>query len=95
MKLDYSPEINLGNILQSFVVIGSIISAVIFWDHSVQAQSSRISMLEQQITTLDARATQDRAENKAFAAEVRASLDKIIERISDLKASVGGRNGPR
>lgn len=92
--VSFSPVVELGHILQALLILGTV-GWYVFTDYSAINQqlavhTADIKLLQQRLDIDEAARTQDRADARAFAAEMRTYLDKISQQIADLRTIVAG-----
>ena len=92
----FSPEIQLGHMIQALVVVGTIAGWALWGYATIQAQLSRedatIALIIQRMDTDEKVIQQDREVVRAFDQDMRAAVSKISDQIADLKALVAANN---
>lgn len=88
MNVKWSPEINLGAVLQSGVVVASAISAVIAGTIYISNIRETISVVQVRVDALE-RVNRDKlTDDKNFQAETRSSLDRVRQMLGDLRVDM-------
>ncbi len=99
MPVRFSPEIQLGHIVQIIAVIGTVAGWALWGYATIQAQLSRedatIALIQQRLDVDEKAVAQDREAVKSFDSDMRAAVSKISDQISDLKALVAANNASR
>jgi hypothetical protein len=96
MTLKFTPEIELGQILQALVLIATIGGAVLGGyltlraDIEDQRTEFRIAIAahDARLSVLERALEERRREDREFEAETRAALERIAQAIADLKTEI-------
>jgi hypothetical protein len=86
IKPRFTPDINLGHLLQAVVVIGSI--AV-----GYGTLQSRITGVETRLDVVERAIKERRAEEREFSTEMRAALADIQRILTDIRVQAATRAG--
>ena len=97
----FSPEINFGHLLQAAVIVvtiggGAITSYLSLRSDIQQVRSDltvRVSEHELRIATIEHTSEDQRKEVREFQGEMRASITRIFELLTDLRVQFGRRRG--
>jgi len=97
----FSPEINFGHLLQAAVIVvtiggGAITSYLSLRSDIQQVRSDltvRVSEHELRIATIEHTSEDQRKEMREFQTEMRASITRIFELLTDLRVQFGRRHG--
>jgi hypothetical protein len=97
----FSPEINFGHLLQAAVIVvtiggGAITSYLSLRSDIQQVRSDltvRVSEHELRIATIEHTSEDQRKEMREFQTEMRASITRIFELLTDLRVQFGRRRG--
>lgn len=99
----FSPDITLGHLLQAAVVLitggGGILGGYLSMRSDLDTGRAEYRVA---LAAHEARLTQDerelddrRHEDRAFQAEMRAALDRVMQSLSDLRAELGEKQNRR
>jgi hypothetical protein len=99
----FSPDITLGHLLQAAVVLitggGGILGGYLSLrsDLDTQRAEYRVTLAahEARLTEAERELDDRRNEDRAFQAEMRASLDRVMQSLSDLRAALGEKQNRR
>jgi hypothetical protein len=97
----FSPEINFGHLLQAAVILvtiggGAITSYLSLRSDIQQVRSDltvRVSEHELRIAAIERAAEDQIKQQREFQAEMRTSITRIFELLSDLRVQFGRRHG--
>jgi hypothetical protein len=97
----FSPEINLGHLLQAVVIMitiggGAITSYLSLRSDIQQVRADltvRVSEHEVRLATMEHASEDQRKEVREFQAEMRGSIARIFELLTDLRVQFGRRRG--
>jgi hypothetical protein len=92
----FTPDINLGHLVQAVVVVttvgGGILAGYLSLrgDLELQRAEFRVTLAghEARLTVAEHLIDQRRAEERQFQAEMRASLDRVMQAIADLRTEL-------
>lgn len=97
MGLKFSPEIQLGHLFQA-IVAAATLTGWALWGYStinteISVQKADTEILQERVANDEKSADLDRADRIARDAKVNASLDKIVDQLTDLRTLVaaGGK----
>ena len=96
-----SPEINFGHLLQAAVILvtigGGAITSYLSLRSDIQLVRSdltvKVSEHELRIATIEHTSEDQRKEAREFQGEMRASITRIFELLTDLRVQFGRRRG--
>jgi hypothetical protein len=97
----FSPEINFGHLLQAGVIVvtiggGAITSYLSLRSDIQQVRADltvRVSEHELRIATIEHASEDQRKEMREFQTEMRASITRIFDLLTDLRVQFGRRRG--
>jgi len=97
----FSPEINFGHLLQAAVIVvtigGGAITSYLSLRSDIQLVRSdltvKVSEHELRIATIEHTSEDQRKEAREFQGEIRASITRIFELLTDLRVQFGRRRG--
>jgi len=97
----FSPEINFGHLLQAAVIVvtiggGAITSYLSLRSDIQQVRSDltvKVSEHDLRIATIEHTSEDQRKEMREFQTEMRASITRIFELLTDLRVQFGRRRG--
>jgi hypothetical protein len=97
----FSPEINLGHLLQAVVIMitiggGAITSYLSLRSDIQQVRADltvRVSEHEVRLATMEHASEDQRKEVREFQGEMRTSITRIFELLTDLRVQFGRRRG--
>src|SRR5882762_7285616 len=97
----FSPEINFGHLLQATVILvtiggGAITSYLSLRSDIQQVRADltvKVSQHELRIATIEHTSEDQRKEMREFQTEMRASITRIFELLTDLRVQFGRRRG--
>jgi hypothetical protein len=99
----FSPDITLGHLLQAAVVLitggGGILGGYLSLRGDLDASRAeyRVALAahEARLTEAERELDDRRREDREFQAEMRASLDRVMQTLSDLRAELGQKQNRR
>ena len=97
----FSPEINFGHLLQAAVILvtigGGAITSYLSLRSDIQLVRSdltvKVSEHDLRIATIEHTSEDQRKEMREFQTEMRASITRIFELLTDLRVQFGRRRG--
>lgn len=93
--MKFSPTIELGHLLQAVVAAATLTGWGLWGYASIEAQlattRAEVSLLTQRIDQDEKLSTQDREDQRARDARVTSALDKIVDRLADLRTLVAAK----
>jgi len=97
----FSPEINFGHLLQAGVILvtigGGAITSYLSLRSDIQHVRSdltvKVSEHDLRIATIEHTSEDQRKEMREFQTEMRASINRIFELLTDLRVQFGRRRG--
>jgi phage-related minor tail protein len=97
----FSPEINLGHLLQAVVIMitiggGAITSYLSLRSDIQQVRGDltvRVSEHEVRLSTMERAGEDQRKEVREFQTEMRAAIARVFELLTDLRVQFGRRHG--
>ena len=99
----FSPDITLGHLLQAAVVLitggGGILAGYLSLrsDLDMERAEYRVALAahEARLTEAEHELADRRNDDRAFQAEMRAALDRVMQSLSDLRAELGEKQNRR
>jgi hypothetical protein len=96
MAMRFSPEFNLGHLLQLIVICGGVLAFVYTnYDRVHSATETEVQTLKMQASNLDTRLTNDEARladrtrlDEQFAADMRTELEHLTADLGDFKVQL-------
>lgn len=91
----FSPEIQLGHVLQAIVMLvavgGWAIAGYMSIDKQLATQAAEMALIKQRLSLQERATVETNEQVRAMAAETRAVAGKISDQIADLRTLVAGQ----